>query len=69
MKVFVTDCDGTLWEGVVSEDGADSLRFTEAHLMLQRLLSRLQRSGRLICVSSKNSRLRRNAMLAYADVC
>ena len=56
MKVFVTDCDGTLWDGVVSEDGAESLRFTEAHLMLQRLLSRLQRSGRLICVSSKNSR-------------
>ena len=53
-KVFVTDCDHTLWDGAVSELGPKGVRMTECHLLLQRKLLQLQRSGRLICLSSKN---------------
>lgn len=53
-KVFVADCDGTLWQGVASEDGADGVSFGEAQMLLQRALLRLQRHGRLVCIASKN---------------
>lgn len=43
-KVFVTDCDGTLWDGVVSEDGVDGIRFQPAHLALQASLGRSARA-------------------------
>lgn len=54
LKVFVADCDQTLWDGVVSEDGAQGLQMGGPHGCLQRRLSELQRSGRLICLASKN---------------
>jgi len=42
----VTDCDGTLWDGVVSEDGPADVRFNACHVALQSKLSALERSGR-----------------------
>jgi hypothetical protein len=54
LKVFVVDCDGVLWDGVVSEDGSQGVRFGQGHLALQRALSRLQQRGRLLCLASKN---------------
>lgn len=54
LKVFVADCDGTLWDGVASEDGPHGVKFGPAQLALQRALARLQQSGRLICLASKN---------------
>ena len=54
LKVFVADCDGTLWDGVCSEDGAAGVHFGASQLALHAALSRLQRSGRLLCLASKN---------------
>ena len=54
LKVFVADCDHTLWEGVASEDGPEGVRLTAGHLALQSALSKLQRSGRLVCLASRN---------------
>ena len=66
-KVFVADCDHTLWEGVVSEDGVDGVSFTAAHLALQRKLVALQASGRLICLASRNVDHEVLAVLARKD--
>lgn len=54
LKVFVADCDFTLWHGVVSEDGAEHLKFDGAFGLLQRRLSQLHGCGKLICLASKN---------------
>lgn len=54
LKVFVSDCDGTLWGGAVADEGAAGVAFGAAHLALQRALAELQRSGRLVCLASKN---------------
>eukprot|EP00928_Gymnodinium_smaydae_P013268 TRINITY_DN14857_c0_g4_i1.p1 TRINITY_DN14857_c0_g4~~TRINITY_DN14857_c0_g4_i1.p1 ORF type:complete len:799 (-),score=145.10 TRINITY_DN14857_c0_g4_i1:286-2571(-) len=54
LKVFVCDCDQTLWGGVVAEDGVAELDMGGPHGMLQERMSKLQQSGRLICLSSRN---------------
>eukprot|EP00927_Polykrikos_kofoidii_P060919 TRINITY_DN55819_c0_g1_i1.p1 TRINITY_DN55819_c0_g1~~TRINITY_DN55819_c0_g1_i1.p1 ORF type:complete len:579 (+),score=80.23 TRINITY_DN55819_c0_g1_i1:63-1739(+) len=54
LKVFVADCDQTLWGGVVSEDGVAGLSFRGPHQLLQERLSELQRRGRLVCLASRN---------------
>ena len=66
-KVFVADCDHTLWEGVVSEDGVNGVSFTAAHLALQQQLLALQASGRLICLASRNVDEEVLAVLARKD--
>ena len=55
LKVFVTDCDHTLWDGVVSEDGVEGVKFSTPHVELQKKLAALERAGRLICLASRNT--------------
>eukprot|EP00930_Biecheleria_cincta_P008159 TRINITY_DN109543_c0_g1_i1.p1 TRINITY_DN109543_c0_g1~~TRINITY_DN109543_c0_g1_i1.p1 ORF type:complete len:419 (+),score=82.63 TRINITY_DN109543_c0_g1_i1:618-1874(+) len=55
LKVFVADCDHTLWDGAVAEDGVQGLGLSGPHLDLQQKLAKLQQSGRLICLASRNA--------------
>ncbi len=54
IKVIAADCDNTLWDGVVGEDGVEGIRLGEEHLALQRRLVEAAKSGVLICLVSKN---------------
>ena len=54
-KVLVLDCDNTLWQGVVGEDGVDGIKITEACKALQRFAIKAHSEGILICLASKNS--------------
>ena len=59
-KCLVLDLDGTLWGGVVAEDGLDGIAVTadhpqgEAFQAFQRYLLELKRRGILLAVASKN---------------
>lgn len=53
-KVLVLDCDNTIWEGVVGEDGVSGIGLTPPFLALQRFAADIQRQGVLICLASKN---------------
>lgn len=53
-KVFVLDCDNTLWQGVIGEDGMQGIRFSAANLALQQRMLSLQAAGALLCLCSKN---------------
>ena len=54
IKVVVVDCDNTLWDGVVAEDGVEGIRLTDSHLRLQHRLVNVAKSGVLVCLCSKN---------------
>ena len=54
-KVLVLDCDNTIWQGVVGEDGVDGIVFTEASLRIQQFAVDIQSQGILICLASKNA--------------
>ncbi|MDQ3917565.1 MAG: HAD-IIIC family phosphatase, partial [Acidobacteriota bacterium] len=54
-KVIVLDCDDTLWDGVVGEDGALGVRLGEPHRRLQQFMVAQHDAGMLICLCSKNS--------------
>ncbi|HBI21859.1 MAG TPA: hypothetical protein DDY37_04645, partial [Legionella sp.] len=56
-KVIVLDCDGTLWNGVVEEDGVAGLAIHEDYLSLQRFMVELYQAGFLLCLCSKNSEI------------
>ncbi|GII03580.1 HAD-IIIC family phosphatase [Planobispora takensis] len=53
-KVIVADCDGTLWDGVVGEDGPDGVVIGPDRLRVWHELSRQVDAGRLLCLASKN---------------
>ncbi|MEV4457469.1 HAD-IIIC family phosphatase [Microbispora sp. NPDC049633] len=53
-KVVVADCDGTLWDGVVGEDGPDGVVIGPQRLEIWRELARQVAAGRLLCLCSKN---------------
>lgn len=58
-KVLVLDLDGTLWGGVLGEDGIEGLRLSndgegKAFYDFQQLLLKLWRSGILLTICSKN---------------
>lgn len=53
-KVLVLDCDGTLWRGVVGEDGPHGIAVEEPHAKLQHLAAAAARDGMLVCLASKN---------------
>lgn len=55
IKAIIVDLDDTLYQGVLGEDGVDHVVLTEGHRKLQHGLSRLQRSGILLAVCSKNA--------------
>ena len=54
-KVIVVDCDNTLWQGVVGEDGAAGVKFAEPHRAFQEFLVAQIERGWLLCLCSKNS--------------
>ncbi|BFM17485.1 hypothetical protein R50073_36680 [Maricurvus nonylphenolicus] len=54
-KVFVLDCDNTLWKGVVGEDGVEGLEITEHHKRFQEKLVSIQKRGGLLALASKNN--------------
>ncbi len=53
-KVVVLDCDHTLWQGVVGEDGVDGIGIPAPFAALQRFLVELSERGFLLCLCSKN---------------
>lgn len=54
-KVLVLDCDNTLWRGVIGEDGLQGIRLPEPMLQVQRFACRVQATGALVCLASKNA--------------
>ncbi len=54
VKVIALDCDNTLWQGVVGEDGVEGIIITPAHQKLHRMLADQLKAGRLVCLLSKN---------------
>lgn len=55
VKVIVCDCDNTLWQGIVGEDGINGIELTPGHLRLQQHLKHWSTQGFLICLASKNN--------------
>ncbi|ETK31637.1 HAD-IIIC family phosphatase [Microbispora sp. ATCC PTA-5024] len=53
-KVVVADCDGTLWDGVVGEDGPDGVVIGSERRQIWQELARQVAAGRLLCLCSKN---------------
>jgi len=53
-KVLVLDCDNTIWDGVVGEDGIDGIQLSPPFLAVQRFAIEAQRRGTLVCLASKN---------------
>lgn len=59
-KGLITDLDGTLWSGIVGEDGVDGISWdlehkTRLHGLYQQTLASLASAGVLLGVASKNS--------------
>lgn len=59
-KALLLDLDGTLWGGVAGEDGAEGILLGEEKTGLiyrdvQRILKRMQESGVILCIVSKNN--------------
>ena len=53
-KVIVTDADGTLWDGVVGEDGVDGLRIGPERREIHEILLAQRAAGRLLAICSAN---------------
>ncbi len=54
LKGLVVDCDGTLWDGVAAEDGAEAVVIGDAQRKFQEFLVHQFHAGRIICLCSKN---------------
>jgi FkbH-like protein len=59
-KCIVLDCDGTLWGGILGEDGPDGIRLGETYpgicyQKFQRQLKNLKKLGFLLAINSKNN--------------
>jgi FkbH-like protein len=54
-KVLALDCDGTLWNGVVGEDGPGGCVVDEHRAALQRFALRQRDAGMLLALCSKNA--------------
>jgi FkbH-like protein len=54
-KVIVVDCDNTLWNGVLGEDGIAGIMIDEHRQELQSMLVRCVDAGMLLCLCSKNA--------------
>lgn len=54
-KVIVLDCDNTLWQGIVGEDGLDGIEFSAPYQAFHQFLKQQQEAGMLLCLCSKNN--------------
>ena len=54
-KVIVLDCDNTLWNGVVGEDGPEGISIDAPRKALQEQVLKQQRHGMLVALCSKNN--------------
>ncbi len=54
-KVLAMDCDNTLWQGVVGEDGPQGVSLTPGKRALQEFAVHQQQKGMLLCLVSKNA--------------
>ena len=54
-KVIVLDCDGTLWHGIIGEDGPNGIRIHNHFSQLHQFIIKCYEAGFLICLCSKNS--------------
>ncbi|MFO1305816.1 MAG: HAD-IIIC family phosphatase [Burkholderiales bacterium] len=64
VKCIAVDLDGTLYEGVLGEDGIAGVRLGEAHVALQRRLAQLREEGMLLALVSRNERADAEALFA-----
>ena len=53
-KLIVTDCDGTLWEGVCGEVGVEGISLNPEHFWLQQFLKNKKEEGMLLAICSHN---------------
>lgn len=58
-KCLVLDCDGVLWNGIISEDGLEGIRLAESgngriHYEFQNLVKQLWKHGVILAICSKN---------------
>lgn len=53
-RCLVVDLDGTLWSGVLGDDGVDGVRIDEPFAQFQEHLLGLRRDGLVLAVASKN---------------
>lgn len=59
MKGIVTDLDGTLWRGILGDDGVDGVSWdldhgSQMHALYQKVLHSMANAGTLLAVASKN---------------
>ncbi len=54
-KVIVLDCDNTLWNGIVGEDGVTGLTIDSEKRAFQEFLIRQHDAGMVLCLCSKNN--------------
>jgi FkbH-like protein len=54
-KVIAVDADGTLWDGIVGEDGVEAVSVGASHRALQERLAALRARGVLLVLLSKNA--------------
>ncbi|MEP7063566.1 MAG: HAD-IIIC family phosphatase [Betaproteobacteria bacterium] len=64
IKCIALDLDGTLYAGVLGEDGATAVDLTEAHRMLQECIAAMRRNGVLLALVSRNDRADVDALFA-----
>ncbi len=54
LKAIVVDLDGTLYEGIIGEDGIEGIELKPQHVALQKKLIELQQEGVFLAIASKN---------------
>ena len=54
VKALIIDCDGTLWDGVVGEEGPEAVIVGPLQKQFQEFLLTQHRAGILLCLCSKN---------------
>lgn len=74
-KAIIVDLDGTLWSGILAEDGAEALQMSPdtvagaPHHDVQRVLRSLHEQGIVLAISSKNDETEvREALRSHPDM-
>lgn len=55
LKALIIDCDGTLWDGIVGEDGVANLTIEQHQKAFQNFLLERYKAGIMLCLCSKNN--------------